>query len=56
MTSGDAVIRDVQATAYRVPTDRPEADGTLAWDSTTIVVVTVSAGNTVGTEIGRAHV
>ena len=24
---------------YRIPTDRPEADGTFAWDSTTIVVV-----------------
>ena len=49
MTSSDATIRDVQATAYRVPTDQPEADGTLAWDSTTIVVVTVAAGSTVGT-------
>ncbi|MBO0767042.1 MAG: hypothetical protein J2O48_00010 [Solirubrobacterales bacterium] len=28
---------DVQA--YTIPTDGPEADGTLAWDSTTIVVV-----------------
>ncbi|HEX3735870.1 MAG TPA: enolase C-terminal domain-like protein [Solirubrobacterales bacterium] len=37
-------IEDVTATAYTVPTDRPESDGTLEWDSTTIVVVEASAG------------
>jgi L-alanine-DL-glutamate epimerase-like enolase superfamily enzyme len=34
---------------YRVPTDAPEGDGTLAWDATTVVVVTVHAGNVTGT-------
>ena len=29
----------LDARAYRVPTDAPEADGTLAWSSTTMVVV-----------------
>ena len=29
---------------YVVPTDTPEADGTLAWDSTSVVVVEVRAG------------
>jgi hypothetical protein len=33
-----AEIRPVEWTAYRVPTDGPEADGTFAWDATTIVV------------------
>lgn len=37
-------IRQVLAAAYRIPTDRPEADGTLAWDATTLVAVHVSAG------------
>jgi L-alanine-DL-glutamate epimerase-like enolase superfamily enzyme len=32
-------IDGLQASAYTVPTDRPESDGTLEWDSTTIVVV-----------------
>ncbi|MEA2744317.1 MAG: hypothetical protein QOG25_2688, partial [Acetobacteraceae bacterium] len=32
----------------RVPTDGPEADGTLAWDSTVIVVVNVEAGGITG--------
>ncbi|HET9731645.1 MAG TPA: enolase C-terminal domain-like protein [Acidimicrobiales bacterium] len=33
---------------YKVPTDRPEGDGTLAWSSTTVVVVTVRAGGAEG--------
>ncbi len=28
---------------YRVPTDRPEADGTIAWDSTTMLLVEARA-------------
>lgn len=42
-------IDAVRASAYRIPTDGPEADGTLAWDSTTLVVVTVEAGDVTGT-------
>ena len=34
----------VEASAYKVPTDRPESDGTFAWDHTTLVLVEVSAG------------
>jgi L-alanine-DL-glutamate epimerase-like enolase superfamily enzyme len=30
--------------AYTIPTDEPESDGTLAWDSTTVVVVRVDEG------------
>lgn len=40
----DARVRHVTATAYTIPTDLPEADGTYAWDSTTIVVVEIEAG------------
>ncbi len=29
---------------YEIPTDRPESDGTLKWDKTTIVVVEARAG------------
>ena len=39
----------VEVSAYTVPTDAPEADGTLAWDSTTLVLVQVRAAGTVGT-------
>ena len=37
----DAADRRWSAAAYRIPTDRPEADGTFAWNSTTLVVVRV---------------
>lgn len=32
-------IRDVEVSVFRIPTDRPEGDGTLAWDATTVIVV-----------------
>ncbi len=45
----DALIESVDVSAYTVPTDAPEADGTITWASTTVVVVQVRAGRTVGT-------
>lgn len=45
MSRGDAPIRGLKVSAYTVPTDRPESDGTLAWDSTTLVVVQASAAS-----------
>jgi L-alanine-DL-glutamate epimerase-like enolase superfamily enzyme len=44
----DAAIRHVAARAFEIPTDQPEADGTLAWDRTTIVIVEIEAGGTKG--------
>jgi L-alanine-DL-glutamate epimerase-like enolase superfamily enzyme len=45
----DAVpVRDVRVAAYTIPTDQPEADGTLEWDSTTLVLVEVEAGAVTG--------
>lgn len=41
---GAVRLERVEASAYRVPTDAPEADGTIAWDSTTLVLVELSAG------------
>jgi L-alanine-DL-glutamate epimerase-like enolase superfamily enzyme len=31
-------VERIEVSAYRIPTDRPEADGTIAWDSTTMVL------------------
>jgi L-alanine-DL-glutamate epimerase-like enolase superfamily enzyme len=45
---GATTIDHVCAAAYRIPTDRPEADGTLAWTSTTLVIIYVFAGNACG--------
>ena len=41
-------VEDVAAAVYVIPTDAPEADGTLAWDKTTMVLVTVRAGGEQG--------
>ena len=41
-------IDRVDARAYTIPTDQPEADGTLSWDSTTMVTVTISDGDVTG--------
>ncbi|SFB19603.1 L-alanine-DL-glutamate epimerase [Amycolatopsis marina] len=43
-----SAIEDLTAAAYRIPTPGPEADGTLRWDGTTIVVVQVHCGDVTG--------
>jgi L-alanine-DL-glutamate epimerase-like enolase superfamily enzyme len=42
--AAEAPVTRLTARAFEVPTDRPESDGTLAWDSTTIVIVEAEAG------------
>ena len=42
-------VERVEASAYTIPTDAPEADGTLGWDSTTLVLVQVEGGGCTGT-------
>jgi L-alanine-DL-glutamate epimerase-like enolase superfamily enzyme len=44
-----ARVDKVTASAYTIPTDGPEADGTAAWDSTGLVVVEVTADGVTGT-------
>lgn len=45
----DAIaLGETRARAYKVPTDAPESDGTLRWDSTTLVLVEVQAGGETG--------
>ncbi len=41
-------IERLEVSAYTVPTDSPESDGTYAWDKTTIVIVEASAGGKCG--------
>ncbi|MDT8386606.1 MAG: enolase C-terminal domain-like protein [Thiogranum sp.] len=43
-----ARIEQVAASAYTIPTDAPESDGTLAWDATTLVLVEITAGGHTG--------
>jgi L-alanine-DL-glutamate epimerase-like enolase superfamily enzyme len=43
------VVESVTTTTSTIPTDAPEGDGTLTWDSTTVVVVEVSSDGVIGT-------
>ncbi|GAA2092959.1 enolase C-terminal domain-like protein [Microlunatus panaciterrae] len=47
--SGPDRIRQVEVSAYTVPTDAPEADGTFSWSETTMVLVQVHSDDLVGT-------
>jgi L-alanine-DL-glutamate epimerase-like enolase superfamily enzyme len=50
MVTGEPVrIDTVVASAYTIPTDVPEADGTFAWNDTTLVLVQVSGSGQTGT-------
>ena len=44
----EAPVTKVRASAYTIPTDKPEADGTLTWDKTTLVLVEIDAGGKTG--------
>jgi L-alanine-DL-glutamate epimerase-like enolase superfamily enzyme len=46
--SSQAPVWALRAAAYRIPTDAPEADGTFAWDATTLVTVELDAGGETG--------
>ena len=43
-----APITRIAASAYTVPTDAPESDGTLEWSATTLVLVEADAGGVTG--------
>jgi L-alanine-DL-glutamate epimerase-like enolase superfamily enzyme len=43
-----ATIDGLGVSAYTIPTDAPESDGTMEWDSTTVVVVEARAGGHTG--------
>ncbi len=46
--SAQVPIQQIRASAYRIPTETPEADGTLEWNSTTLVLVHIDAGGCTG--------
>src|SRR5207244_9431832 len=43
-----AEVESLAVSAYTIPTDEPESDGTFEWDSTTIVVVEAHGGGETG--------
>lgn len=50
-----AAIGAVHVSAATIPTDKPESDGSLAWNDTTIVVVEIHAGDTIGIGYTYSH-
>jgi len=48
MSSDNVRIRGVEVSWYTIPTDFPESDGTLEWNSTTLVLVRIAAGGSEG--------
>jgi L-alanine-DL-glutamate epimerase-like enolase superfamily enzyme len=44
----DVRIDSLKVSAFTIPTETPESDGTLEWNSTTIVVVELAAGGATG--------
>jgi L-alanine-DL-glutamate epimerase-like enolase superfamily enzyme len=41
-------VDGIETAAFTVPTERPESDGTLEWDATTMIVAEASAGDSRG--------
>lgn len=42
------MISDLKVSAYKIPTEKPESDGTLQWNSTTLVLTEARAGDVSG--------
>jgi L-alanine-DL-glutamate epimerase-like enolase superfamily enzyme len=48
MGLSQALVKEVDVSAFTIPTDAPESDGTLSWNSTTLIVVEIKGGNASG--------
>lgn len=48
ITTDTILIEKIIASAYKIPTETPESDGTIKWDSTTLVLVEIYAGDIKG--------
>ncbi|MCW3019989.1 MAG: Mandelate racemase, partial [Solirubrobacterales bacterium] len=56
MAVGRPTIERLEVSAFTIPTDAPEEDGTLAWDATTVVVVHAHAAGVTGLGYSYADV
>jgi L-alanine-DL-glutamate epimerase-like enolase superfamily enzyme len=48
ITGVDVVIDRLDVSAFTIPTDSPESDGTYSWDKTTLVLVEAAGGGKTG--------
>lgn len=51
----DAPLERIESWAFTVPTEGPEADGTLEWEATTLVLVRVRGGGMAGIGLTYGH-
>ncbi len=56
MSPPEQPVTSIEVSAYTIPTDAPEADGTLSWEETTIVVVHARSGDVWGLGYSYADV
>lgn len=49
-------IKDLKVSAYTIPTESPESDGTIKWNSTTMVLVEIQAAGKTGIGYSYADV
>ena len=54
--SESILIKDIKVNAYKIPTEAPESDGTIKWNSTTLVLVEINGGDKVGIGYTYANV
>src|ERR671926_195584 len=47
-TATEVAVERIDVSAYTIPTDAPESDGTLEWNATTLVLASITAGGTTG--------
>lgn len=50
-----ARVDRIEVSAYRIPTDAPESDGTLEWDSTTLILVQAAGCGKTGLGYSYSH-
>ncbi len=53
--NSNPILSGGTAAAYTIPTDAPEGDGTFQWNSTTLIVVELTCGNTTGVGYTYSH-
>ena len=49
-------VNNIDVSAYKIPTDQPESDGTLEWDTTTLILIQISAGGKTGLGYTYSHI
>ena len=55
MISSEPKIAATTATAFSIPTDAPEADGTFMWSSTTLIIVEIRCEQVTGLGYTYSH-